>query len=493
MTRSLAYSLRACLIGLVLLTSGASAGILKDQVVTYADFSYINSISSSFEHVYFATTNGITRYNKMTQRWEDPLTGGEGLGSEQVLKVLVDEFDQHLYAETATGYYEYDSLFDRWSPLVEAPKVNNVESHIKPPATMFSPPGFNYPGDGQLIDPEGRSFGITDVLDDGAGNLWFGTWGDGAATASGTSRVLEPLPYGLIQNEVNTVVKFDGQLWLGGAALDFSRTGVTIFDAADNSFSYIEPDLFNDLPSADITCLDVNERFVYLGTTEGLLYLDRAQERVTRRFSTNNGLPNANIYSLALIGDSLFVGTEEGLAVATSSGDSAEYVLPSRFNQLSVYDLLYHDSLLWVATSEGVFRLLLNSGRWQQFVDPDNYLSGDVFAVAAFKDQIVFAARDGVVWANGSTGDIELLMQSDRTASPVLALAINDKIVTAASDNGFTLIHYSEKHHITRRFTTLDGLPSNNIYDLLIDGDYVWVASVEGLTRFWWNNPSRVD
>jgi len=486
-------TLPACCLSLLLLTATTFADILKDQVVTYADFNYVNSVSSSFKHVYFATTEGITRYNKITRRWETPLTGGEGLGSEQVVRVLVDEFDTRLYAETPTGLFEYDSLFDRWSPLTELPTVDNSSVHVNPPATMFSPPGFHYPGDGRLIDPEGRYFAITDVIDDGEGNLWLGTLGYGAAAAAVNSRMIEPLPYGMIQNHVTTIYRFDGRLWMGGAAIDVSRTGVTAFDPLDNSFSYVEPDLFNEFPVVDVNCLAVNDKILYLGTTEGLLYFDRALGRVTREFSTHNGLPHYNVYCLELVGDSLFVGTEEGLAVATPSGDSADYVLPSRFSLLSVYDLLRVDSLLWVTTSEGVYRLHLGTGRWQQFVDPNNFLIGDVYAVAAWRQGTVFAARDGVVWANGRTGDIELLMQTDRSTSPVVALAMNDRIVAAASDDGFTLIYYTEKKPRQRRFTTLDGLPSNYLYALLLDGDYLWIGSDEGLTRFWWNNPSRVD
>ncbi len=484
--------IRWCLI-LLALSATTTSDILKDQMVTYADFNYVNSISSSFKHVYFATTEGITRFNKMTLRWEDPLTGGEGLGSEQVLQVFVDEFDTRLYAETPMGLFEFDSLFDRWYFLTELPMIDNSSVHVKLPATMFMPPGFHYPGDGRLIDPDGRYFSITDMLDDGDGNLWLGTWGYGAANAATTSNMIELMPFGLIQKHVNTIYEYDGRLWMAGAAIDASRTGVTVFDRDNNAFSYVEPDLFNDFPVVDVNCLAVNERTLFLGTTEGLLYLDRTSERVTRRLSTFNGLPHDNVYSLELVGDSLFVGTEEGLALAPVSGDSVSYVLPGRFNLVAVYDLKHIDSLLWVATSEGAFRLHLESGRWHQFVDPDRVLTGDVYSIASWRQQIVFAAPDGVVWADGLSGEVQLLHQTERRHSPVVALAINETIVAAASSDGLTLIYYTDDRLKMRQFTTLDGLPSDYLYDLLLDGDYVWIGSDEGLTRFWWNNPSRVD
>jgi ligand-binding sensor domain-containing protein len=90
---------------------------------------------------------------------------------------------------------------------------------------MFMPPGFHYPGDGRLIDPDGRYFSITDMLDDGDGNLWLGTWGYGAANAATTSYMIELMPFGLIQKNVKTIYEYDGRLWMAGAAIDASRTG----------------------------------------------------------------------------------------------------------------------------------------------------------------------------------------------------------------------------------------------------------------------------
>jgi hypothetical protein len=42
-------------------------------------------------------------------------------------------------------------------------------------------------------------------------------------------------------------------------------------------------------------------------------------------------------------------------------------------------------------------------------------------------------------------------------------------------------------------FTTEDGLLDNFCYRLLLDGDYIWIATASGITRFYWNNPDRID
>ena len=476
-----------------ILAFSAQAEILKDQVVTFADFNYINSISSSMKHVYFATTEGITRFNKMEDKWEAPLTGGEGLGSEQILRVIVDEFDTRLYAETATGFFEYDSLFDRWYTLPELPVIITAGIHTDVPPVIYTPPDFHFLGDGTLQDPEGRHFAITDVLDDDDGNLWFGTWGYGAARANGNSWMMELMPFGLIQNNVIDILSHEGKIWVSGQVPSGGRSGISIYDPKANVFEYLEPEFFNDFPVVDVNCLAVNEQTIFMGSEEGVLMYDRSMERVSRTLSSHNGLPHDNVLCLQLVNDSLYVGTQEGLAMITSDGDSATFLFPGRFNRMAIYCFERVDSLLWIGTSEGAFRLQLANGKLHQFKDPDQVLTGDVYAIASWKEQLVFAAPDGVVWADGRSGEVELLLITDRLRSSTVALAINDRIVAAASDDGLTMVYYTDKRQKKRTFTTQDGLPSDYLYDLLLDGDYLWVGSDEGLSRFWWNNPSRVD
>ncbi len=34
---------------------------------------------------------------------------------------------------------------------------------------------------------------------------------------------------------------------------------------------------------------------------------------------------------------------------------------------------------------------------------------------------------------------------------------------------------------------------SDDIRGLVIDGDFIWLATPEGLIRFYWNDPARID
>ena len=476
----------------VLLCASVEAAKLKGQAVTWADFSYVNYIAASFSHVYFATTKGIIRFNKLEDRWEEPLTGAVGLEDENIERVWVNTFDNKLVAEMSVGLSEYDALFDKWFPVSELPSLDNDDRHIKPPVIMHPPIGFTYWDDGRLVDGYNRQYYINDIVDDRSGTLWIGTWGYGTARAGNTSYLIDLLPYGLLQNRVNALLKHDGLLWISGAVFDSRRTGISVFDPEDNRFFHIESGLDTDFPAVDVNCLEADDSTIYIGTPIGLLCMDRETKRVTRSFSRRSGLGDDNVISVETIGDSIFVGTAGGLSVITGADDSVRYIRPGQFLNRVIYDLEEVDSSLWIAASSGAYRLKLPSGKLQQFKDPDLVLFGDVYDIERYEDDLWFTSDDGVVRLDIKTGETEPFWLAAQKIVP-RALAVNDTIAAVASNKGMFFIYYKNRNQFTREFTTEDGLASNDINSLLMDGDYIWVGTDKGLTRFWWNNPDRVD
>lgn len=464
----------------------------RAEVVTWADFSRISYITSSTEMVYFATTEGIIRYNKMERRWEEPMTGVEGIDDRQIKRIWTDLFGEKLYAETSTGLYENDLVFDRWDDISELPELNVNYAHVKPPEILYAPSGYNYFPEGYLSDGWGRNFEFTDIVEDRSGTLWLGTWGLGPVSADIASGMMELLPHGLIQNRVNTIYDDDGVLWVGGANLGGSRTGISIFDTRNGTFEHIESGLNNDFPAEDINCLAGAKNDIYAGTSQGLIVFDRSTLGLERR-NRRTSLRNENILCVAPVGDSLFVGTEDGLTLIAGDEDSIKYVRPGRFLNTQVYDLEVTSNALWIASSVGAYQLEFGSGRLRQLTDPDQIATGTVYAVARYADFIWFVSNVGLVRLNLKTGDTQPFV-SLSSSFRGRALAVNDRVAAVSSDRGL-VIFFLEKdgRYHEREFTVDDGLPSNYVFDLLLDGDHLWIGSDRGLTRFLWNDPNRID
>ncbi|UCE24974.1 MAG: hypothetical protein JSU74_02685 [Candidatus Zixiibacteriota bacterium] len=478
----------------LLLAAGSytTAATSEAETVTFADFTRINYISTSMSSVYFATTEGIIRYNRAEDSWEEPLTGAEGIDNRDVRRIWVDLFDEKLYIQTSTGPYEYDLLFREWFPVMEIPQLNVNYVHVRPPQVMHAPPGFLYGSSGYLTDEYGRDFYFNDIVDDRAGNLWIGTWGYGAAMAGSSSGFIELLPFGLIQNRVDAIYDDNGTLWVSGSALGGFRTGVTIFDVDANQFSHIESGIGQGLPRVDINCIASDDRYIYLGSETGLYFVDRDTRQVVKNLSFRDGLPDENVLALEALGDSLFVGTAGGLCLITGPADSVLLIRPHQFINSAVFDFEVTGNTVWIASSIGGFQLDLATGRLRRFQDPHAIVFNRVYSIKHYEGKIWLASDGGLVGIDLETGETYPYVSISRGFYG-RALAVNDQVVATASTNGLTLYFLNEDPPLEREFTTQDGLPSNEIYELLLDGDYLWIGSDRGLTRFLWNDPDRID
>jgi len=59
----------------------------------------------------------------------------------------------------------------------------------------------------------------------------------------------------------------------------------------------------------------------------------------------------------------------------------------------------------------------------------------------------------------------------------------NDYLWIGTSEGVFL---YRLRDYYTEQYSRIDGLASNNVYKILIDGDQVWFATDQGLTKYQW-------
>ncbi len=472
--------------------SSTTASELPIEVVTYSNFNYILYVTSSLKHTYFATTEGIIRYNNMEESWAEPLTGTYGIDHQDIRRIWVDKFDEKLFAQTGSFLYEYDFLFEKWFPLSELPAFEYDFRHIKAPEFFHPPSGYIYSPDGSLTDAFGRDYVLTDLINDGSGNIWIGSWGLGPMQSSELTSSLELLPYGLLQKRVDAILNDMGTLWVGGYAIDPVRSGVTIFNPDDDNFSYIESGLQLYFPVVNISCFEQFNDLMVIGSDNGVYFVDKEKFDVSENLNRRDGITDNKILSLLAIGDTLLVGTANGMNMVTSSGKDVQLVYPSEFINKVIYDFQLVDSSVWIASSYGVYRMAIPSGKLQQFQDNEMFIFNDVYDIEQFDDFLFFSTNSGVLQLNIMTAEMVTHPSQSHQFTP-RKLAVNEKIIALGSNDGLTIIFYDNDPPYSRTFTTEDGFPSNRIYSLEMDGDFLWIGTDNGLSRFWWNNPSRVD
>lgn len=477
-----------CLFLLIVSQSSLSSDFYPNLVVNYSDFSYVSSIAAGYQYVYFGTTHGIIRYDKVNNRWDDPLTSIDGFYDRMIYELKASFDDENLWVRTDVGNFEYSETLKSWRPIYDLPNEEPQGHHLKPDPFYFAPWGFNYMPSGYLVDDNGREFRMTDIVDDGWANLWIGTWGLGAARADIDSRRIKLLNFGLLYSDITTMCLNDGVLWMGGLIDSAYRTGVTGFDWRRNNFSYVEYTGDGKLMTAGVYDLYADGNRLYAATDDGVWVIDPKENKFVERLSRRAGIPDDLVLSILVSGNYLLAGTRFGLGVLElhfdTSGQVAKVMMPSA----TVNCLEKADEDVWIGTDNGVFR-------WS----PDREKLGRLSAneLSGFWVINDLYSYNGKMWVAGENelASIDLNTAAIKIYPEVLnyggvrAVAAFDTLVAVATGNGLLIIYDGEKSHY-QLFTANDGIIFNNIRDLLFDGDYLWLATDRGLTRFWYKNPA---
>ncbi len=473
---------------LLLPVSIAADQIIPDLILNYSDFSYVTSIAVGYHYVYYGTTNGITRYNITNDRWGQPMMINQGPGAGVIHQIKASFNDENIWVRTDLGIFEYCEVMEQWTQITEMPQVETNAAHLQAVEIYFPPWGYDYLPGGVLADEHDRRFPLTDIVDDGWGNLWMGIWGLGAARSDNAGRRIELLPYGLLQKDITSIHLDKNDLWMSGNAGDSYRTGITKFDPKNNSFKYVETFGSFIYTADDVYDICSNEYDIFVATNNGVWVVDKEEKTIRNRLKRTSGLPDNQILTVLAVGDTLFVGTEYGLGVLNIYADSVKRITKTLLPSLTVLCLEQADNDLWIGTTEGVYRLDLQTNKIGFLAAGEITQSGSIYDIEFAADKIWLVTDEELASIDVLTADINLYPEVNNYGG-ARAVAVKDTLVAVATVRGLLLIYLGENPY-TQIYTTVDGLISDNIRDLIFDDEYLWLGTDSGLVRFWYKNPS---
>jgi len=476
------------LIIIVSISTVDAVEMYPNLVVNYSDFSFVSSVAVGYQYVYFGTTHGITRYDKINKRWANPLTTLENFYDRRIYTVRASFDDENLWVSTDIGNFEYSRTMKLWQPIEKLPKDETQSKHLAPDPFYFAPVGYNYMSSGYLVDEFGREYVLTDIVDDNWANLWLGIWGLGAAWADIDSRQIEMLQFGPLHIDITALCNVGGELWMGGLTDSAYRAGLTAFDWRINEFDYVQYSDQRRFLEADIYDLYADDDRLLAATADGVWIIDPGKKEFIERLSRRAGVPDNRVLCVHAADDFLLAGTEFGLGVIDMFSDTSDQMARVLMPSLTVICLESAGRDIWIGTDNGVFR-------WR----PDKEKLGrlNVDDLAGFWAINDLYNKDGVMWVAGENelASIDLETAAIEVFPEVLnyggvrAVAVQDTLIAVATGYGLLMIFDGVKRY-QQLFTVNDGLISNDIRDLLFDGDYLWLGTDRGLTRFWYKNPA---
>ncbi|NLI16678.1 MAG: hypothetical protein GX409_10385 [candidate division Zixibacteria bacterium] len=464
--------------------------------VEYGNFRYVTSITADQKTVYFGTTGGILRYDKINQQWLDPLPIDRGFMSDYVRQLAYDSIFDELWVSTSDGSARYNFTFQRWYMEPDFPDsliINDWKTGRF--VNIFAPFRYFYQN-GYIIDPTMKKFKITvgwrDRLSD---TMFIGTWGLGPAMLDTRQTTLTLMPFGPYNSNISRIVKVGEYIWMG---TDYTRAerGLTRYDTKTGEWTYFQPESQFDLTDAALVSVIESDSNLWIGTRNGLMRLDNRGG--FKSYDTFKGVPSEKINCLAGFGGFIYIGTGRGLSALPASGiiNDSTYKLPlpsmNIFENQIVNDLLAYDNKLYIATDQAVFSYDADSLRLRELDTPAGDLAAGATAIFGHKKKLFFAISYGVVIVDLDGNSAKLASApaySERWQ--INQIVADDNFVWSATTIG--LWRYKLADGSSYLYTVADGLPTNNINSLALDGGYLWLGTSKNLVRFRWNSPGRGD
>lgn len=510
--------------------------------ISYPVMRFIHSIAMGQQHIYFGTTEGVSRYHFYNHFWEYPLTVSDGLENGDVDVLTYDFNSGTLWCATDVGlsYWvtgvdemrnisyqslkvitvtsigigneyvwlegngrilkgdrfgvdfrngtEEEAIADqvRWSGDLNQRSENRLSE-------LFMKTGYLFQSNGIILDPQLREYAITDFFQDEFNRLWLATWGLGGGVADVRTDYLDLLPFGPYHSDVKAMA-WDGlAMWLGGHHRTLETGGITFWDIEEGKWVYFEARTLSQLNSDEVNSIAVGNNHVWFGTREGLGRYDKINE-TWRNYTVYDNLWDDQVNSVILDNErkNIWVGTTWGINRIQLPSMTIEKIQHERLIRRNIYQLAADQDDVWAGTDRGLYRYVGEQNAWEYVSGYPGMLVQKVTAISVFENEIWCGTDDGVQvydkqtgeWIGFSAGHYSI----DRKINCILA---DSTVVWVGTDNG--VLKFLKKENRWRRFTTDDGLIDNVVNWILLDGDYVWFGTGGGLTRFYWNAPYRED
>ncbi len=278
---------------------------------------------------------------------------------------------------------------------------------------------------------------------------------------------------GLVDNTINCMAMDKGTLWVG------TYNGVSHFNPKKNRWTNYTT--HNGLAGNWINSILVKDNEIWFGTKEGLTRFNK-KKKLWTNYTVKDGLPNNQVNTLLNIEKDLWIGTEIGLTSFNTINNNfgAVYTTKDGLFDNRIKTLIRDGAHLLAGTVGAVINTFnLHTGKWE-IQSPSTTLYSN----------IVLAVEKGFIWCGTNGGGIRSFNKSSQewknyTTSNglcdnfVQSIANDGKNIWIGTFDGISLLNLDTKKWKT--FSAKNGLSANVI---LVDGNYVWFGTDEGIRRY---------
>lgn len=251
----------------------------------------------------------------------------------------------------------------------------------------------------------------------------------------------------------------------------------------------------NGMPDAKVFSVAVDGERVWAGTENGLVLIENS--KVAKVYNVADGLPNRVVTGIAVdkkTGD-LWLSTFGGLS-QFSGGKFQNYdSMTTGLANNIVYGVAIQDDYVWVATTAGINRLNTRTGEWSIFSERNAPMHEPwTYGIAVTEKKVYFAVWGGGVleydiaggyWKpyNDPDGEMEIVLFKNQGLihNIVSNISYNYDTQMFWASTYFGMSGY-DGHNWYNYLSTDSGLASDFINATQTRGDDVWACTDKGLS-----------
>ncbi len=314
---------------------------------------------------------------------------------------------------------------------------------------------------------------VTEIFEDNNGKIWICTKENGVYYYDGSNFVNYTERNGLSNNEVISILEDRrGDMWFGTRDGGISKLSVEKFQIFSKKDGLLSDNVF-------AITVD-NKGALWFGhISKGIT---RIKNGIAENITANNGIPNNDVASIYT--DSygiVWIGTRDGLS-RYEDGKFKNYSEKDGLSGKLVLSMLEdRNNNLWIGTEQGIIKYDRNIFRNlnEELNFPEDWVT-DIFEDA--DGNLWFSLfEQGIVKLDGNK--LTRITKNDGLPSNEIFSITQDKYgdMWFASLGG-GLIKYNGLKFTN--YTTDNGLSSNSCYSLIEDGDFIYIGTARGITRF---------
>jgi hypothetical protein len=468
---------------------------------TYCRFTTITGIVESERYILFGTNGaGILRFDKFENRFIIPLTRSNGLRSNTISKIYSSKeeaentFKSEIGIETARGsqVFNIDQLdeyslrtnikiafeIDKKAKVFEAIEDDNLP--------QFESPYFYETGN-FVRGKEFDRYKIKGKYIDQNRGVWLIAENFGLFYAETESSLYRPYKVGPLSKQIHAIAKFGDALFLAQSG----STTAPVLTRWDESgdWKHWQKNYVTELQASRVNRVIEVENTLWLATDAGLISFDPKAESFKSFLRTK--LYAASLNDLFHIGNDIFLATSKGLFTYQLDSKTIDQIPYKAIGTVGVLSVAANEKYIFVVTRFGVYRIDREENELVDFSKELSFQSLKTSLVRYINGKFWFNNTDGIYYYNPEEDEaVQIVLTSASFQLGVLDIEEDSEGNLFVGTNKGLLINYAKQDRwvwLTKR----EGLPSNSVTDVLLEADSIVIATLGGISRFFWKDISR--